>query len=506
MKEKKISPYHHLFRVLHWVLGIGMPVLIYTGIGLHSVARPDWSFIDHYVSWFPGGRIMFWHLIAALAFIPAALISGVIFIKRYQANSVWTWRWVANFLLVIGSVISLISAFGLLCDVPNLLYQISRFIHSVSGLVLLPLAFIVHLLLALTVHIKVLPFVFFPFRHPKWSTFIWIPIVAGITTVFLLQLPAKKSSSHVLKADKIEAVADSMQAVQALDWDTAEPLNTHLVNGVGFDKGVSELELRAKYDESYLYVRAIWTDPTENTDYWPVKRTADGWEYMQASAADEQSMYEDKFSMIFPINEDPDFNKFGCATSCHQSTDTERFPYGYKASETPFDVWHWKSSRSGAVGFVDDKYWHTADMERKDVGRYGDGGIPGPYTKNINKEHTAPLYLPKDDRYVINKGGALLREGAIEYTEELASKIPVGTLIPGVVVSPFEGDRGNVHCISTYGEGKHTLWIRRKLDTGSKDDVVFNPGESVAFAASAFDHAAKRHAYHMTTYRLLLKK
>ncbi len=506
MTEKKKSPYHHLFRVLHWVLALTMPLLIYTGIGLHSVARPDWSLINAYVSWFPGGQIMFWHLLGALCFVPAVLISSVIFLKRYQANSVWTWRWVANFLLVIGAVVSFITAFGLLYNTPNGLYQVSRFIHSVSGLAILPLAFLVHVVLALTIHIKVLPFVFFPFRHAKWSTLVWIPIIGVVTTLLLLQLPAKKTSGHFLNAEKVAAVGEGMPAVQALDWSEAKPLKTHLVNGVGFDKGVSKLELRAKYDETYLYVRAIWTDSTENTDYWPVKRTAEGWEYMQSSVADEQSMYEDKFAMIFPIEEDPLFNKFGCATSCHQSSDTERFPYGYKASKEPFDVWHWKSSRSGAVGFMDDKYWHTADMERKDVGRYGDGGQPGPYTKNITKDHTRPLYLPKDDSYVINKGGALLREGAVEYTEELAADIPVGTLIPGVVVSPFTGDRGDVHCISEFNEKGHTLWIRRKLNTGNKDDVVFVPGESVAFAASAFDHAAKRHAYHMTPYRLRLKK
>jgi hypothetical protein len=508
MKEKKQSPYHHLFRILHWVLGLGMPLLIATGVALHSVARPDWSLINHYVSWFPGGQPMFWHLIGALAFVPAAIISGVIFLMRYQSSSVggWSWRWVANFLLMIGAGISFITAFGLLCNVPNNLYHASRFLHSLSGVVILPLAFMVHMILALTTHIKVLPFVFFPFRHARWSAFVWIPVIGIVTTLLLLQLPAKKSKSHRLEAEKIEAVADGMQAVQALDWSNAKPLNTHLVNGIGFNKGVSELELRAKYDDTYLYVRAVWTDPTENTLYWPVKRTADGWEYMQDSAADEQSHYEDKFSMIFPIEEDPMFNQFGCAISCHQSEDEERFPYGYKASKEKIDVWHWKASRSGSVGFIDDKYWHTADMDRKDVGRYGDSGIPGPYTKNISKDKTHPLYLPKDDSYIINKGGALLREGAVEYTEELAAKIPEGTLIPGVVVSPFEGDRGDVRCISSFEDNRHTLWIRRRLDTGSKDDVVFSPGKSIAFAASAFDHAAKRHAYHMTTYRLLLKK
>ncbi|MCF7849312.1 MAG: hypothetical protein K9M45_10705 [Kiritimatiellales bacterium] len=505
-KNKKIPPYHHLFRILHWALGISMPVMIYTGVALHSIARPGWSLIGHYPSWFTGGRMMLWHLIAALVFVPSALISTVLFLKRYQPTNAWTWRWVANFMLVTGTVLSLISALGLLYGLPGNVYLATRFIHSFCGLVILPLAFIVHVVLAFTIHLDLLPFVFFPFRYPKWASLIWIPVVAVVTTAAINQIPAKKMKAHALVAGKIEPVRADIKDVPALNWDATKPLKIEMANGANFGNGTTALRLRAMHDGTYLYVRAIWDDPTNDTAYWPVKKTDDGWKYMQNSLADETEYYEDKLSIIFPIKESAAFNQLGCALSCHQDKDTERFPYGFKASAEPIDVWHWKATRTGSVGHADDKFWHLADMKLKDVGRYGDGGEGGGYTKNINKEHTAPLYLPKDDSYVINNGGALLKAGAVEYTEELGAKIPAGTIIPGVVVAPNDGDRGDVKCEHAYADGKHTLWLRRKLDTGNKDDVVFVPGGSTAFAASAFDHAAKRHAYHMTVYRLLLEE
>ncbi|MCF7864488.1 MAG: hypothetical protein K9L89_06850, partial [Kiritimatiellales bacterium] len=372
------------------------------------------------------------------------------------------------------------------------------------GLVLLPLAFIVHVILALTVHIKVLPFVFFPFRHPKWSTFIWIPIVAVVTTAAINQLPVKQSASHRLLAEKIGDVPIDIKAVPDLNWDAARPLKTRLVNGVGFDKGVTRLELRAMYDNTYLYMRAQWEDDTDSTVYWPIQKTAEGWKYLQNSLNDEQELYEDKFALLFPIDQSVLFDQVGCAAYCHQSSDTKRFPYGYKASKDPLDVWHWKAARTDPMGYVDDKYWQGHDTSLTDVGRKSDSGDKAGYLKNISEDHTHPLYLPKDENSVIK--GAILQSGAVEYTEELGARIPEGTIIPGLVIHDIQGDRGDIRCVSEYKDGIHTLWMRRQLDTGSEYDVLFTPGESVSFAASAFDHAAKRHAYNMTSYKLLLKK
>jgi hypothetical protein len=507
MSTEKKSPYHHLFRLLHWVLSISMLTLIGTGIGLHAIARPGWSLFGAFKPWMPAGNLMFIHYVAALFFAPAALISIVLFLKRFKPKKSHfkQLRWITNYLLVIGSIVSIISSLGLLLNVSIGTYQFLRFLHLASGLFITPLALTVHIVMALSKHIKILPMVFFPFRQPKWASLLWYPAIALFTSIVLLQVIPKKTGQRLLTAEKTENAPAEVENLKDLSWNDTKTLEIQLINGVGFDRGSSRMKLNAMYDDTYLYIRANWTDPELNTLYWPVKRTADGWKYMQSSWNDEQIHYEDKFSMIFPVEESQLFNQFGCSISCHQSKDAERFPYGYKATPMHVDVWHWKGSRSGSVGYVDDKYWHEADMDRKDVGRYGDGGIGGPYTKNINKEHTAPLYLPKDDSFVINNGGALLREGAVEYTEELAANIPEGTIIPGVVVSPFPGDRGHVECSHDYSDGAHTLWIRRKLDTNSDDDVKFVPGQSVAFSTAAFDHAAKRHAYHMAVYRLYLK-
>ena len=43
-KRPKRTPYPHLFRLLHWVLPAALIVSLVTGLSLHAVARPGWSF------------------------------------------------------------------------------------------------------------------------------------------------------------------------------------------------------------------------------------------------------------------------------------------------------------------------------------------------------------------------------------------------------------------------------------------------------------------------------
>ena len=145
MKNKK-TPYHHLFRVLHWVLGVSTVVLIVTGLGLHAVARPGWSLFGRFQAWIPAGRILFVHMVASLFFTPVVILSTVLFIKRFQPKKhhFKQIRWGVNYLLIFASLLTLVTSFGLLYNVSAPAYQVSRFVHAVAGLVLLPLAFVIH--------------------------------------------------------------------------------------------------------------------------------------------------------------------------------------------------------------------------------------------------------------------------------------------------------------------------------------------------------------------------
>ena len=104
------------------------------------------------------------------------------------------------------------------------------------------------------------------------------------------------------------------------------------------------------------------------------------------------------------------------------------------------------------------------------------------------------------------KGGGLFRDKAVPRTPELEARIPEGAMVPGQVISPFLGDRGDVETRSRHADGKWTLWIRRRLDTGSAYDVAFRPGGVYSFGCAAFDNTSKRHAYNTETYRFRLDK
>jgi Ni,Fe-hydrogenase I cytochrome b subunit len=247
MKNEK-TPYHHLFRVLHGVLAVSMVVLIVTGVGLHAVARPGWSLLGQFQSWIPAGRLLFSHMVASLFFTLSMIISTVLFMKRFQPKNhhFKQIRWVVNYLLVVASLLTIITSFGLLYNVSASAYEVNRLLHAIAGLVLLPLALITHAVLAVTKHAKMLPFVFLPLRQARWVSFIWLPVVAIISAAVLLQFPAKAIGNRVLTAEKTPFSPENVEALRTLDWPVSEPLNIELYKGVGLSSGATTIVHRAK--------------------------------------------------------------------------------------------------------------------------------------------------------------------------------------------------------------------------------------------------------------------
>jgi len=112
-------------------------------------------------------------------------------------------------------------------------------------------------------------------------------------------------------------------------------------------------------------------------------------------------------------------------------------PYGLKIAAKPFDVWHWKASRTDPVGYIDDKYWLGMDPDEKEGGRKADPKESGGYVKNISEDGTTPGWLPSSDDAVLQ--GAILKSGAEPYSEDKSSEFAVGTEIPGIVIEPIVG-------------------------------------------------------------------
>jgi cytochrome c553 len=133
----------------------------------------------------------------------------------------------------------------------------------------------------------------------------------------------------------------------------------------------ANLELRGVHDGEKLYILAEWSDTTFNLDRrrWlfdgptdPLKpeEPADGW---------TSQLNDDKIAFAFEIEAaESGFGTFevaGCGASCHN---VEGTGLDMRPAEGKVDIWHWKTSRSEPLGYVDDQ------VSTPDDGRVDDTG------------------------------------------------------------------------------------------------------------------------------------
>ncbi len=491
------ASYPFLFRLLHWVLPVAMIVLAATGLSLHAVARPGWSiFSGTLPAWAWPGRIVLWHQVAALVFLPCIVAAALLF------GRFWLGRPSSKYGLLLCGL--LLGATGLLILAPvgpPAAYTASRSLHALLGLLVAPILLLWHTVVGLTRTKGRLVASFWSGPGPDWLQLIGFVVLAAATTCVLLNGLPTTPAWRILEAAKIDPPAADRQPVDpsALPWDGARPILMELANGLGYQDGRTTVTLRALHDGNRLYMLAEWPDIHEDRVCRPWRRTKDGWEYLATRPGGENVFAEDKFSMVFPIQADPWFEQYGCAVSCHAGGGRD---YGYKGTPRMLDVWHWKATRSDPVGQVDDQYWSKVDFQQKNVGRMNDPKESGGYKGNVSDDKKHPAWLP-DDLQVV-RDGMIPTEHAVEYTPEAAAAIPPGTIIPGMVVSPAVGDRGDIRCVSEHKDGIWRLYMERALDTGSEYDATFVPGRPLSFGIATFDHAQTRHAYNHSVYRLLL--
>jgi len=490
--------YPHLFRLLHWVLPVNLLVGVLTGLSLHAIARPGWSLFSGVLpARFWAGQVHVFHLSAAVVF--SASLAAVLYLYWRRK----TRRRAIHVILLGGGLIMVVTGPLMIHPLrPTSIYWVARVLHAVTGLGVLPVALLWHLIEGLIRFPRLLVPAFHPWASPRWRQLLYFASLALLAACLILNVMPKSLTGRRLVAKRIPP---AKQDLDSLPWDDAEPLVIELAGGSSFDKGRTQVTLQALHDGEDLFVRARWCDPTEDRRYMPWQKTDDGWKRLLINEDDESYYYEDKFSLIFPTQPDRQFETFGCAAYCHAGGGR---PYGYKESGSIVDVWHWKATRTDPVGQVDDKHWWEVDLSADKMGRYGDPSPGGGYEKNVAKDGAHPKCLPATP-WAVRQGG-VLRDQAVPYdceeAVELAATMPPGTIVPGIVFSPFEGDRGHVRCESKHRNGRWEVVIRRKLDTGSHYDVTFIPGRTHSFACAAFDHSSKRHAYRFSVYGLTLER
>jgi hypothetical protein len=257
-----------------------------------------------------------------------------------------------------------------------------------------------------------------------------------------------------------------------------------------------------------------------------------------AATADETDFYEDKFAVLFSHRD-----AFAGGVTFMGDKPLPGLPGAlngrglhYTADGSMTDMWQWKASRGGLLGFVDDMHIgppYPADAAQiAGTARYSAGYLQDPgtavYRYNYKPEPPGgfkgpltPQRLPKDHAATSARLGKVdLTPGASDdegsqwwmldaetapYSAELDAKIPLGTVIPSTLIGgTYSGDRAEVTGAARWKDGWWTLETRRKAKTGSKYDVDFIPGTTLYIWVSVFDHNQTRHTRHVRPIRLVI--
>jgi hypothetical protein len=328
-------------------------------------------------------------------------------------------------------------------------------------------------------------------------------------------------------------------------WRTARPFSVMTNQGGNLDgKGESRIDIRAVHDDSWAYFLFTWEDPTRSLKQLPLIKQADGWHVLHNGyeRGDEHDYSEDKFSVLLTTMDvdlagDRTFHASPQPLPDAPATMTGRGLHYTTAAGAYADVWEWKATSTSPTGWMDDDHFgppaDPTPMQVRNVVPYRGGFAPDPGTANYSENFVwspdaamgndgnqvvTPRRLPKDlaatvaamgqislDPNVGESDGArwfMTEAESTPYASELDKSIPVGTVIPGVIIAAgeFTGDRADVRCAARWASGHWALEVVRRLDTHSQYDIALKTG--VFMRVAVFDHNQIRHTRHVRPIRV----
>ncbi len=232
------------------------------------------------------------------------------------------------------------------------------------------------------------------------------------------------------------------------------------------------VKLQAIYDGSTIAIRSEWAD-----DGLSIKKP-----WVWDGSAFSQSGDEDRILFTFPIQNNAEFASKGCTAACHNTSDNDK--EWWMGSDDPaltYDAWQAKSTRTLPAGYVDDKWWGVqedpADIESS---RHGDAKDSGGEKNNATEDGSGPAFMSPS-------GPGPQPIMAAEAVALDMAKLAAGDMIYGYLLEKPTGSRGDIEANAAWADGKWVVVLRRALNTGHEDDVVFSPPKQQPFGTAVLN-------------------
>lgn len=325
--------------------------------------------------------------------------------------------------------------------------------------------------------------------------------VAADMTLF-----SSRTDTPILLDGKAEKSWDNAQAITV----TVDELPYEPNNGY---EGMTETKvtMKAMHDADNVYFLITYKDPTKSLERFPWVKQKDGsWKKFSSkdSTGHENTYYEDKFAVFWDINT-KGFAADGCMIACHLDLPGDKSA-GRKFTENEgetIDMWHSKGVRSMPLGMFDDQYVDSVQdpKKNKNWGRHGDSKKGGGYYNNDNKDKSEPAFMnlggTEGDKYFV------IPSKAVPFVDTFKP----GDVVPGIVITPFSGSRGDILSRGNWDNGVWTLEVQRSLmttgDNAETQDVQFKDLKvAYPFGIAVFDNSQINHLYHEGVLELKFKQ
>ncbi len=256
-------------------------------------------------------------------------------------------------------------------------------------------------------------------------------------------------------------------------WSAAAQVEVPAFGGSGSFPLGSGIGVRALYDSTTIYLLIEWGDATEDfsRDAWQLvdNATAGGnWTRTEWGDDGVALVLDDGTSL------EQNFSSAGCGPLCHTGAVSEM-----RTEAGLLDAWAWSSSRTAPLAFADDRYVDSASKTTGSStgGWHGDG--PDPFVNNTatTAYGERPAFL--NSSVPLNQSARHIAGGdasVINWLSFNSTSMPRGTVVPGYVLNPPTGGRGDVSAGSRWAASRWTVEMARPLQTSD------NISRDLAFA------------------------